>query len=123
MSNNSRENILSAIRDNLPEQKVEHPHIPTFRRPVGALKAVFEEHLKAAGGTAHDLGSVAEAKAKLMALHPEAKVVCSAVPEIAGTRRVETVNDPHDSRMWMWVWYARNSGLRRVAPFGSHRKT
>jgi L-lactate dehydrogenase complex protein LldG len=96
MSNNSRENILSAIRDNLPKQKVEHPHVPSFRPPAVSLKAVFEEHLKEAGGMAHDLGSVAEAQAKLKALHPEAAVICSAVPEIAGTRRVETVHDPHE---------------------------
>jgi L-lactate dehydrogenase complex protein LldG len=39
---------------------------------------------------------VAEAEAMLMALHPGAKVICSAVPEIAGTRRVEKVRDPHE---------------------------
>jgi hypothetical protein len=61
MLNNSRENILAAIRANLATQKVEHPHIPAFRRPSASLKAVFEEHLKEAGGIAHDLGSVAEA--------------------------------------------------------------
>jgi L-lactate dehydrogenase complex protein LldG len=96
MSNNSREDILSAIRDNLPMQKVEHPQIPAFQWTAGPLKAAFEEHLKEAGGAAHDLGSAAEAEAKLMALHPGAKVVCSAVPEIAGTRRAETVRDPHE---------------------------
>jgi L-lactate dehydrogenase complex protein LldG len=96
MSNNSRENILAAVRDNLPRQKVEQPPIPAFRRPSASLKAEFEEHLREAGGIAHDLGSVAEAEAKLKALHPEAKVVCSAVPEIAGSRRVETVQDPHE---------------------------
>jgi L-lactate dehydrogenase complex protein LldG len=96
MSNNSRQSILSAIRDNLPEEKVEHPRIPVFRGPAVSLKALFEQHFKDAGGTAHDLRSVAEAEAKLMAVHPEAKVVCSAAAEIAGTRRVETVNDPHE---------------------------
>jgi L-lactate dehydrogenase complex protein LldG len=87
---------LSAIRQNLPAQKVEHPEIPVFQRSAEPLKADFEQHLKQAGGAAHDLGSVAEAEAKLMALHPDAKVVCSAVPEIAGTLRVETIHDPHE---------------------------
>ena len=31
-----------------------------------------------------------------MALYPGAMVICSAVPEIAGTRRVESVRDPHE---------------------------
>lgn len=96
MSNTSRADILSAIRDNLPKQNVEHPRIPAFQRPAGPRKAAFEQRLKEAGGAAHDLRSAAEAEAKLMGLHPGAKVVCSAVAEIAGTRRVETVKDPHE---------------------------
>jgi L-lactate dehydrogenase complex protein LldG len=94
--NSSRADILSAIRSNLPAQRVEHPRIPVFQRPAGPLKPVFEEHLQQAGGTAHDIGSPAEAQGKLSLLHPDAKVVCSVVPEIAGTRRIETVRDPHE---------------------------
>jgi L-lactate dehydrogenase complex protein LldG len=93
---NSRETILSAIRDNLPQQRVEHPGIPSFQWRGGRLKSAFEQHLQQAGGAVHDLESAREAEAKLVALHPGAKVICSAVPEIAGTRRVETVHDPHE---------------------------
>ncbi|HYZ83410.1 MAG TPA: LUD domain-containing protein [Bryobacteraceae bacterium] len=92
----SREAILNAIRDNLPKQSVEHPGIPTFQWLGGPLKPAFVAHLQKAGGAAHDVGSVAEAEAKIVALHPGAKVVCSAVPEIAGTRRVQTAHDPHE---------------------------
>jgi L-lactate dehydrogenase complex protein LldG len=92
----NREVILGAIRSNLPKQQVEHPRIPVFQRRVTPLKPEFEQHLQQAGGIAHDVGTVAEAEAKLMTLHPGAKVICSAVPEIAGTRRVENVRDPHE---------------------------
>jgi L-lactate dehydrogenase complex protein LldG len=92
----SREAILGAVRSNLPRQQVEHPRIPVFQRSATPLKPAFELHLQQAGGAAHNVGSAEEAEAKLMALHPEAKVVCSAVPEIAGTRRAEKVSDPHD---------------------------
>lgn len=95
-SKSSRETILGAIRSNLPKQQVEHPRIPVFQRPDSPLKSEFELRLQEAGGTAHDVGTVAEAEAKLRALHPGAKVVCSAVPDIAGTRRVEKVRDPHE---------------------------
>ena len=95
MSNNSREQILSAIRANIPEA-IEHPQIPVFRRTDTNLKATFERHLEEAAGAAHDIGSGAEAQAKLASLHPTAKVICSAVPEIPGTRRVETIRDPHE---------------------------
>jgi len=94
-SKSSRESILSAIRNNLPKQQVEHPRIPVFQRPAGPLKPAFEQRLQEAGGAAHDVGSVAEAQAKLVALHPGAKVICSAVPEIAGTRRADKIQDPH----------------------------
>jgi L-lactate dehydrogenase complex protein LldG len=92
----NREVILGAIRSSLPKDKVEHPRIPVFQRTDRPLKSEFEQHLQEAGGTAHDVGSVADVEAKLMTLHPGAKVVCSAVPEIAGTRRVEKVRDPHE---------------------------
>ena len=92
----SRQAILTSIRANMPAQAVEHPGIPRFEWTHGSLKAAFERHLKDAGGEAHDVASAAEANAKLSALHPQAKVVCSAVPEIAGTRRIEKVLDPHD---------------------------
>jgi L-lactate dehydrogenase complex protein LldG len=95
-SKSSREAILNAIRYNLPKQQMEHPRIPVFQRPDEPLKPAFERRLQEAGGAAHDIGSSAEAEAKLLALHPGAKVVCSAVPEIAGTRRAEKVRDPHE---------------------------
>lgn len=95
-SNTSREAILSTIRQNLPMPKVEHPGIPVFPRPIAILKSAFEQRLQEAGGEAHEVRSVAEAEAKLLALHPNAKVICSAVPEILGTRRAENVRDPHE---------------------------
>ena len=95
-SNSSRNTILKSIRSNLPKVVVEHPGIRAFQPPAGALKAIFEQRLKEAGGAAHDVGSTAEAESKLNQLHPNAKVICSAVPEIAGTRRVEKVRDPHE---------------------------
>jgi len=95
-SNSSRETVLRSIRANLPKVEVEHPGVRAFQPPSGSLKAIFEQHLEEAGGAAHDVESVVEAESKIVQLHPDAKVICSAVPEIAGTRRVEKVPDPHD---------------------------
>jgi L-lactate dehydrogenase complex protein LldG len=91
--------ILTAIRYSnflLPKQEAELPQIPVFQRPDTPLKPEFEVHLQKAGGAAHDIGSVAGAEAMLKVLHPGAKVICSAVPEITGTRRASEVNDPHE---------------------------
>ena len=92
----SREAILDRIRRNSPDQKVEHPGIPNFEWIGGSVKAAFIQRLEEAGGAAHDIATPAEAEAKLKVLHPDAKVVCSAVPEIAGTRRIESVRDPRE---------------------------
>ena len=94
-SKSSRETILGAIRSSLPKNKVEHPRIPFFQRSDERLKTEFERHLQEAGGVAYNVATVAEAEAKLMTLHPRAKVICSAVSEIAGTRRAED-SDPHE---------------------------
>ena len=91
----SRESILAAIRQNLPPQRVSRPRIPAFPGPDRPLRLIFEEHLTKAGAAAHPVGSPAAAAATLVALHPSAQVVCSAVPAIAGTRRAEDMHDPH----------------------------
>jgi L-lactate dehydrogenase complex protein LldG len=95
-SNTSRATILEAIRVNLPKTTVEHPRIPAFKYSDKSLKSEFERLLQQAGGAAHDVASVAEAENKVTALHPAAKVICSAVPEIAGTRRAAAICDSHE---------------------------
>ena len=42
------------------------------------------------------MASAAAAGTKLAELFPVARVVCSAVPEVPGTRRIEDVRDPHE---------------------------
>lgn len=96
MSNDSRERILSNIRANIPPTRVAHPTIPIFHKTEADLKSSFERGLADAGGAAHEIGSRREAAEKLASLHPRARVICSAVPEIPGTRRAETVRDPHE---------------------------
>jgi L-lactate dehydrogenase complex protein LldG len=96
MLNNSRDQIFANIRASIPPQRVAHPAIPVFKRTDVDPKSLFERHLEAAGGAAHQIASRAEAQAKLAALHPKAQVICSAVPEIPGTRRAEAIRDPHE---------------------------
>ena len=97
MTASSREEILSAVRRNLPlYPKVQHPGIPLFQHPSRSFRTAFIDHLVKAGGAAHDTHNPDEAARLITALHPGAEVVCSAVPEIAGTRRAESVRDPHE---------------------------
>ena len=95
-SSSSRENILFNIRLFLPEEKVDHPQIPVFPRLNSSLRSDFEQRLRAAGGASQFASNDADTLSRLRALHPDAKVICSAVPEIPGTRRAETIRDPHE---------------------------
>jgi L-lactate dehydrogenase complex protein LldG len=96
MHSRSRESILLHVRLYLPEQKIDRPQIPLFPRADSSLASDFQKRLQEAGGTFCFVSSVEEALVKLQALHPDAKVVCSAVPEITGTRNVHEVRDPHE---------------------------
>jgi L-lactate dehydrogenase complex protein LldG len=112
-----REAILTAVRKNLPPA-VPLPELPVFdrkgvKRGLGykehfhrlpevqtdegeSLLSYFQKQLEAMGGRSFEMRPGETAEAKVSQLFPTAKVVCSAVPEVPGTRRIETVNDPHD---------------------------
>jgi L-lactate dehydrogenase complex protein LldG len=115
-----REAILAAVRKNLPRPAVplpadpemyhsgmasslgykEHftrlPEVSHSRAPDESLVPHFQRQLEAMGGRSFVVADALSARAKIAELFPAAKVVCSAVPEIAGTRRVENVSDPHE---------------------------
>jgi L-lactate dehydrogenase complex protein LldG len=113
-----REAILEAVRRNLPRPAVPLPEITAIhhkgvkaglgykghfhRMPevpgpdVGEpLLPYFRRQLEAMGGRSFEVADAAAAQAKVAELFPAAKVVCSAVSEVPGTRRVEEVHDPH----------------------------
>ena len=115
----ARDAILAAVRKDLPRPAValpDHPgagrkgvesslgykehftRMPEVRHSHIAgedIVANFKKQLEAMGGRWLEVADPAAAQAKLAELFPTAKVVCSAVPEIPGTRRIETVSDPH----------------------------
>jgi len=94
MEMSSRQAILENIRAGVPA-KVEHPQISLFKRGQIDLVAEFKLHLREAGGASQAVSNAQDARTKIAELHPDAKVICSAVPELAGTRNAHDVNDPH----------------------------
>ena len=115
----SRESILANVRKNLPGPAIPLPDLDEFRgkRTVSALGykehfntlpevhhypvnpdllPTFQKQLEAMGGRSFIVADAAEIGAKIAELFPQAKVVCSAVPEVAGGRRVEKVSDPQE---------------------------
>jgi L-lactate dehydrogenase complex protein LldG len=92
----SRDEILAAIRANVPRLDRTLPSVPLFDQTVPvSLPEAFKESLERMGGvlleprSGDPLGPVREKTAT-------AKVVCSTVPEIAGNRAIAHVNEPHE---------------------------
>jgi L-lactate dehydrogenase complex protein LldG len=114
-----RDAILAAVRRNLPRPAVplpevprtdrkgiktglgykEHfhrlPEVPGFPDEGEPILPYFRKQLEAMGGRSFEVADGTAAQAKVAELFPAAKVVCSAVPEVPGTRRVQDMSDPH----------------------------
>jgi L-lactate dehydrogenase complex protein LldG len=117
---NPRDAILAAVRGNLPRPAVPLPEVPaTNRKGIKAglgykehfhrlpevpgfpdegepILPYFQKQLEAMGGRSFEVADAAAAQAKVAELFPTAKVVCSAAPEVPGTRRIQDVRDPHE---------------------------
>jgi L-lactate dehydrogenase complex protein LldG len=115
----AREAILAAVRRNRPQPAVPLPEIPCgdrkglksglgYKEHFNGLPQVpgfpdegepilpyFRRQLEAMGGRSFEVADAAAARAKVAELFPGARVVCSAVTEVPGTRRVQDVSDPH----------------------------
>jgi len=92
---NARDAILTAVRSNVPQPPVPIPDIPRFAGRGGLLET-FRSQLKLMGGRSFEVAGTTAIQAKVRDLFPAAKVVCSAAPEIAGTKRIDAIRDPHD---------------------------
>jgi L-lactate dehydrogenase complex protein LldG len=116
----ARDAILAAVRKNLPRPAVplpeisgtgrqgirtglgykEHltrlPEVAGFPDVGEPLLPYFRRQLEAMGGRSFEVANAAAARAKMTELFPDARVICSAVPEVPGTRRVADVRDPHE---------------------------
>jgi L-lactate dehydrogenase complex protein LldG len=92
----SRDMILAAVRANAPRPAVAMPSIPTFERDVPSLLDSFRSGFELLGGTFVDYAPGTNVNAKIAELFPQAKVICSATPEVAGTRRLQDIKRPAD---------------------------
>ena len=92
---NSREDILTRIRKNQPAPQ-ELPEVPTFDSAAAAPPIEsFKAGVTRMGGKVVD-PSPDGLDALIKQLFPDAKVVCSAVSEVAGNRPLDRVAAPAD---------------------------
>jgi L-lactate dehydrogenase complex protein LldG len=90
---NSRNHILARVRRNQPPWRAL-PEIPSFDRPLGDPWAAFASALARMGGSVAVPPEGTALDAFIRARFPQAGVICSATPEVAGTRSVSTVRHP-----------------------------
>lgn len=88
---NSKDGILAGLRRNAPAA-VALPDVPMFDDGLPESLPQFIATFERMGGKW--AGAVPDIEAEIRTRFPDAKVVCSAVPEVAGTRRIEEVSDP-----------------------------
>ena len=91
----SREVILGRVRRNQPAWR-DLPEVPGFARPLADPLVSFAAALKRMGGTFAEPPSSGSLYAFVRARFPDASVICSATPEVEGTRQIEAVRDPGD---------------------------
>jgi L-lactate dehydrogenase complex protein LldG len=90
----SRDAILAALRANAPASAVPLPPIPTFDKNVPSLRDTFRAAFELLGGTFAAWTPGTDLNARIAELFPDASVICSAVAEVAGTRRLQDVKQP-----------------------------
>ncbi len=92
---NSRERILQTVKRNQPPA-TELPEVPLFDPELPTPWRQFGESLERMGGKLMELASDDDFASALKAIHPDAKVICSATPEVQGTRQLGDLKAPRD---------------------------
>jgi L-lactate dehydrogenase complex protein LldG len=81
----SRDEILERIRSNQPQAR-PLPAAPAFEAPISSAVDAFKAALTRMGGKLADVPADGDLDGLVKRLFPEAKVMCSATPEVKGNR-------------------------------------
>ena len=82
--------ILDRVRRNQPASRPS-PTVPSFDKPLASPLATFTAALARMGGVVAKLPAQASLDGFICERFPQASVICSATPEVAGTRAIHTV--------------------------------
>ena len=89
----SRSVILDRVRRNQPAPR-PLPRVPGFDQPLPSPLATFTKALARMGGVVTEVPAAGTLEAFIRERFPQAKVICSATPEVTGTRDVHSVRHP-----------------------------
>jgi L-lactate dehydrogenase complex protein LldG len=90
----TRDHVLARVRRNQPAWR-ELPPLPAFARRLDDPLATFTAALTRMGGTCAE-ATAGALDAFIRARFPDARVVCSATPEVEGTRPIGAIRDPRE---------------------------
>jgi len=91
----SRDEILDRVRRSQPAP-LPLPTVPTFDAQSPTSIDAFRASLARMGGKFVEAPADGDLDAQIRTLFPDAKVICSATPEVKGNRRIETVRAPQE---------------------------
>ncbi|HJV61943.1 MAG TPA: LUD domain-containing protein [Albitalea sp.] len=91
----ARAAILESVRRAQPAPRAL-PELPAFARRGPALLARFTAALTRMGGVIAQPGAQGSLDGFLFERFPLARVICSATPEVRGTRAIDAVRDPRE---------------------------
>lgn len=89
----SRDHILQRVRLNQPAP-TELPLVPSFDRPLPDPFAAFTAALARMGGVVSEPPDEGSLTLFIRKRFPQARVICSATPEVQGTRDLALVGEP-----------------------------
>ncbi|HWZ71988.1 MAG TPA: LUD domain-containing protein [Casimicrobiaceae bacterium] len=89
----TRDDILARVRKNQPAPQ-PLPTVPTFDAMAGTLLEDFKAAVARMGGKLADAPADGDLDALVRRLFPDAKVICSATPEVEGNRPLDSVQSP-----------------------------
>jgi L-lactate dehydrogenase complex protein LldG len=91
----SRDDILARVRKNQPPPQ-PLPPVPTFDAATGSALESFKAALVGMGGKLADAPADGNLDALIRKLFPDAKVICSATPEVKGNRPIDKIRHPQE---------------------------
>jgi L-lactate dehydrogenase complex protein LldG len=91
----SRDEILERVRKNQPSPR-PLPVVPTFDAGLSTSIDTFKSSLIQMGGKFVDASVDGNLDAQIRKLFPEAKVICSATPEVRGNRPIDKIRTPQE---------------------------
>ena len=91
----SRDDILARVRKNQPPPQ-PLPAVPTFDTDIDSPLDRFKGAVLRMGGKVADPPADGDLDALIGRLFPDAKVVCSATPEVTGNRPIADARAPAD---------------------------